>query len=73
MALVWGDERGIGLVVVGFHVILRTTQQQKTLTPNLGIGFLFEVMAQRLAAALLRVPVTSRVRCPLANGEGGNA
>ena len=31
-----GDERGIGLLVVGFGVIFQTTQKQKTLTPNLG-------------------------------------
>ena len=72
-ALVWGDERGIGLVVVSFGVILETTRQRKTLTPNLGMRFLFEVMVQHPDAALLRVPVIRRVRCPWANGKGGNA
>jgi len=59
-----GDKRGIGLLVVGFGVIFQTTQKQKTLTPNLGIRFLFEVMAHHPDAALLRVPVIRRVRCP---------
>ena len=72
-ALVWGDERDIGLVVVSFGEILETTRQPQTLTPNLGIRFLFEVMAPHPDAALLRVPVTRRVRCPWANGKGGNA
>lgn len=71
--LVWGVERGIGLLVVSFGVIFQTTQKQKTLTPNLGITFLFEVLAQHPDAVLPRVSVTMRVRCPWANGKGGNA
>lgn len=38
--LVWGVERGIGLLVVSFGVIFQASQKQKTLTPNLGIRFL---------------------------------
>jgi len=71
--LVWGDERGIGLLVVSFGVIFQTTQKQMTLTPNLGIRFLFKVLAHHPDAALLRVSATRRVRCPWANGIGGNA
>lgn len=71
--LVWGVESGIVLLVVSFGVIFQTTQKQKTLTPNLGIRFLFEVLAQHPDAVLPRVPVTMRVRCPWANGKGGNA
>lgn len=67
------DAHAIGLLVVSFGVILETTRKQKTLTPNLGIRFLSEVMAQHPDAALLRVPVTRRVRCPWANGTGGDA
>ena len=59
--LVWGDEWGIGLLVVSFGVIFQTTQKQKTLTPNLGIRFPFEVMAHDPDAALLREPVISVV------------